>query len=106
MMELRPDPERHDIRHLCIVKGNYLPSEYKHDSFELRFDANLNYTATGERVPFSQLRERDPEKESSEAERLELIRSLRDEGKTLQEIADMLGYKSRSTVMNLLKKAE
>ena len=106
MMELRPDPERHDIRHLCIVKGNYLPAEYKHDSFELRFDQNLNYTATGERVPFSQLRERDPEKEGAEAERLELIKSLRDEGKTLQEIADMLGYKSRSTVMNMLKRAE
>ena len=103
MMELRPDPERHDIRHLCIVKGNYLPSEYKHDSFELRFDQNLNYTATGERVPFSQLRERDPDKESSEAERLELIKSLRDEGKTLQEIADMLGL-STSTVHRLLHK--
>ena len=43
---------------------------------------------------------------ASSRERLELIKSLRDEGKTLQEIADMLGYKSRSTVMNLLKKAE
>ena len=103
MMELRPDPERHDIRHLCIVKGNYLPSEYKHDSFELRFDQNLNYTATGERVPFAQLRERDPEKESSEAERLELIKSLRDEGKTLQEIADIVGL-STSTVHRLLQK--
>ena len=40
------------------------------------------------------------------AERLELMRSLKDEGKTLQEIADMLGYKSRSTVMNMLKRAE
>ena len=106
MMELRPDPERHDIRHLCIVKGNYLPSEYKHDSFELRFDQNLNYTATGERVPFSQLRERDPEKESSEAERLELMRSLREEGKSYREIADELGYKSPTTVMNILKKLE
>ena len=103
MMELRPDPERHDIRHLCIVKGNYLPSEYKHDSFELRFDANLNYTATGERVPFSQLRERDPEKESSEAERLELIKSLRDEGKTYREIAEIVDC-SVSTVHKYLAK--
>ena len=52
------------------------------------------------------LRERDLEKENSEAERLELMHSLREEGKTLQEIADMLGYKSRSTVMNMLKRAE
>ena len=106
MMELRPDPVRHDIRHLCIVKGNYLPSEYKHDSFELYFDQNLNYTATGERVPFAMLKERNLDAEAEEAEKLELIRSMREEGKTLQEIADELGYKSRTPVMNMLKKAE
>ena len=49
------------------------------------------------------LRERDTEKESADTERLELMRSLRDEGKTLQEIADMLGYKNRSSVSRLLK---
>ena len=49
------------------------------------------------------LRERDTEKENSEAERLELMHSLREEGKTLQEIADMLGYKNRSSVSRLLK---
>ena len=103
MMELRPDPERREIRHLCIVKGNYLPSEYKHDSFELLFDQNLNYTATGNRVPFAMLKERDVDKESVEAERLELIKSLREEGKTLQEIADIIGL-STSTVHRLLQK--
>ena len=104
MMELRPDPERHDIRHLCIVKGNYLPSEYKHDSFELRFDQNLNYTATGERVPFAMLKERNLDTEAEEAQKLELIRSMREEGKTLQEIADALGYKDRSTIGKILKR--
>lgn len=104
MMELRPDPERHDIRHLCIVKGNYLPSEYKHDSFELRFDQNLNYTATGERVPFAMLKERNLDAEAEEAERLELIKAMREEGKTYQQIADELGYKSKSTIINICKK--
>ena len=104
MMELRPDPERPDIRHLCIVKGNYLPSEYKHDSFELRFDQNLNYTATGERVPFAMLKERNLDTEAEEAQKLELIRSMREEGKTLQEIADALGYKDRSTIGKILKR--
>ena len=106
MMELRPDPVRHDIRHLCIVKGNYLAEEYKHDSYELRFTPALNFEATGNRVPFGMLRERDIEKESAEAERLELMRSLRDEGKSYREIAEMLGYKSPTTVMNLLKRFE
>ena len=104
MMELRQDPERHDIRHLCIVKGNYLSSEYKHDSFELRFTPELNFEATGERVPFSLLKDRDPDKEAEEAEKLELIRSMREEGMTLKEIAENLGYKDHSAVSKLLKR--
>ena len=104
MMELRPDPVRHDIRHLCIVKGNYLPAEYKHDSFELHFDNSLNYTATGERVPFALLRERDMDKESEEAERLEQMRALREEGKSYREIAQIMEC-SVSTVHKCLAKA-
>ena len=100
LMELRQDPTRHDIRHLCIVKGNYLPSEYKHDSFELRFTPSLNFEATGERVPFALLREHNEERD----ERAEQARALRDEGMTLQQIADALGYKSRSSVSILLSK--
>ena len=99
MMELRPDPTRYDIRHLCVVKGNYLPSEYKHDSFELRFTPSLNFEATGERVPFSMLKERNEERD----ERAEQARALRDEGMTLQQIAEALGYKNRSSVCALLK---
>ena len=62
------------------------------------------FEPTGERVPFAALRERNDEAE--ELEKLELIRSMRDEGKTLQEIADTLGYKSRSAIANILKRAE
>ena len=102
MMELRPDPERHDIRHLCIVKGNYLPQEYKHDSFELRFTDALNFEATGERVPFAMLKERDTDLDS----RAELARAMRSEGKTLQQIADALGYKNRSSITQILKRGE
>ena len=103
LMELRQDPERHDIRHLCIVKGNYLPSEYKHDSFELRFTPALNFEATGERVPFGLLRERNEEKETAEAERLALVQSLRDEGKSYREIAEMTEM-SAATVCRILQK--
>ena len=98
MMELRPDPERHDIRHLCIVKGNYLSDEYKHDSYVLRFSSGLNFVATGERVPFGALKEQDADLDS----RAELARAMRSEGKTLQQIADALGYKSASSVHALL----
>ena len=99
-MELRQDPERHDIRHLCIVKGNYLSSEYKHDSFELRFTPALNFVATGERVPFALLRERNEEHD----ERAELARAMREEGKSYRQIAEELGYKSPQSVCNLLNK--
>ena len=103
MMELRSDPTRYDIRHLCVVKGNYLPSEYKHDSFELRFTPSLNFEATGERVPFSMLKERDIEREEAEAERLALVQSLRAEGKSYREIAEMTEM-SKSAVHRLLEK--
>ncbi len=99
MMELRQDPERHDIRHLCVVKGNYLSAEYKHDSFELWFTPSLNFEATGERIPFGLLRERNEEHD----ERAEQARAMRLEGMTLQQIADALGYKSVSSVHTLLK---
>ena len=98
MMELRPDPERHDIRHLCIVKGNYLSDEYKHDSYVLRFSSGLNFVATGERVPFGALKEQDADLDS----RAELARAMRSEGKTLQQIADALGYKSASYIHKIL----
>ena len=100
MMELRPDPERHDIRHLCIVKGNYLAESYKHDSFELRFTAGLNFEATGERVPFALLRERSDEPD----DRVELARAMREEGKSYRQIAEELGYKSVSSIHLILNK--
>ena len=101
MMELRPDPIEHDLRHLCIVKGNYLPAEYKHDSFVLRFSSGLNFTATGERIPFACIRDRSNEEGDDKAT---IARAMREEGKTLQEIADALGYNNASSIHYLLNK--
>ena len=105
MMELRPDPVRHDIRHLCVVKGNYLSEEYKHDSFELRFTSALNFEATGNRVPFAMLKERDTEKESAETERIALMHALREEGKSYREIGEIVDC-SPSTVHKYLTKLD
>ena len=104
MMELRADPERADIRHLCIVKGNYLAQEYKRESFALRFIPELNFEATGERVPFAELRERNPDRDAEELEKLELIRSMQAEGKSYRQIAEAMGYKSHSAVRDFVKK--
>ena len=100
VMELRPDLEQHDIRHLCIVKGNYLPQQYKHDSFVLRFTEGLNFVDTGERVPFEMLRERTPEKED---ERLEQMRAMRAQGMSFRQIAEAVGFKDGSTVLRKLR---
>ena len=102
VMELRTDCERADIRHLCIVKGNYLPAEYKHDSFELRFTPELNFEATGERVPFGLLREHS----DNDNEKLQLIQQMRSEGYSLRRIADELGYKSKTSIVDMLKKVD
>lgn len=38
VIELRADISDPTIRHLCIVKGNYLPGNMKRESYVLRFD--------------------------------------------------------------------
>ena len=62
----------------------------------------LNFEATGERVPFARLKERT--EDDDERERIELMRAMREEGMTYQQIADELGYKSHTTVMSALKR--
>lgn len=57
VIELRIDKTNPDIRHFCVVKGNYLPQEYKSKSIVARIDENLTFTDTGERVPYEQLNE-------------------------------------------------
>ena len=49
------------------------------------------------------LKERNEEKEAAEAERLALVQSLRDEGKSYREIAEMTDI-PKSTVHRLLEK--
>lgn len=55
VIEVRLDRTENDLRHLCIVKGNYLPQEEKKASHVIRMDENFTFTATGDRVPFEEL---------------------------------------------------
>ncbi len=66
----------------------------------------LNFEATGARVPFAALRERNPDKEAEELERYELIYSMKSEGMSYSQIAEALGYKSKTSVMKLLREEE
>lgn len=54
-IELRKDPTDPDTKHFCVVKANYLPSEYKRKSYALKMDENLVFAPTGQRVDFEEL---------------------------------------------------
>ena len=56
--------------------------------------------AYGRALSFAALKERNDEMD----EKVELMRAMREEGKTYQQIADELGYKSHTTVMTALRK--
>ena len=54
-IELRVDRMNPELRHLCIVKGNYLGSQYKQSSFVLKMDENFVFSETGDRIVFEYL---------------------------------------------------
>jgi len=95
VFELRLDPVEANKRHLCIVKGNYLPREFKTESYVLTLDENLLFEMTDERRPFEEL------KASDKSELKEQVRALHDKGKTQKEISVTTGL-SQPTVSRYL----
>lgn len=95
VIELKTDPIEPDKRHLCIVKANYLPKEYKTESFVLLFNDYLQFTMTDERRPFEEI------KTGNKTEIKEMVRGMKDEGKTQIEIAKALKI-SQATVSRYL----
>lgn len=57
VLELRLDPmdPQSSIRHLCVLKSNYLSPEFKRNSWVLSLDENLIFHDTGQRVPIRKL---------------------------------------------------
>lgn len=55
VIELRRDFANPRMRHLCIVKGNYLDESYKQSSFKLKFTFEDGFINTGDRVAFEKL---------------------------------------------------
>lgn len=109
VIELRNDLEYDELKHLCIVKGNYLPSKkFKDQSFVLRFNENLTFESTGERAYFSDLI-RDLDKEKEERQKVKAIAiKLYKDGKSCEQISKDLsdeGYKNcgKSTVGKWVK---
>lgn len=100
-MELRNDRVEAKMKHLCILKGNYLPQDAKNESYKLRFTDNLIYENTGERFLFNDLKR----KENEDQERFEKAKELYEVKKlSMEKIAKELGLANKSSVSRLLKK--
>lgn len=56
LIDFRKDPNNEDIRHLCIVKGNYLPAEQKSKSIALLFNDRMLFENLNYGIPFEQLK--------------------------------------------------
>jgi uridine kinase len=94
--EIRTDPSDPSKRHLCIVKGNYLDKEYKTESYVLAFDENLQFTNTGERKPFDEL------KSTNKNDSIIEVKTLHAQGFTQVQISEKTGL-SQPTVSRYLK---
>ena len=104
VIELRKDFSNKQIRHLCIVKGNYLPSEFKDKSYVLRFDENMRFTNLNQRVAFESLGK--PSADGNNEAKVKAIAYKR-QGLSLNQITERLHSEglslSRSTVHNWVK---
>ena len=96
VIELRVDNIEHKKRHLCIVKGNYLPKEYKTESYVLIFNDKLQFLMTDERRLFDEL------KTDNKVDIKEVVKKMKKGGKTQKEIARKLKI-SQATVCRYLK---
>jgi len=102
VIELRADQSNPNYRHLCIVKGNYVGKEMKHESYLLEFNEhNFLFRNTGERIAFDAL------VKSNEGDRkikYEQAAELKRQGYTLDQIAPLIGFskKGKGNVSKLL----
>lgn len=91
VIELRKDPMNSQFRHLCIVKGNYIPEEEKQSSYKLKFNEDLSFENTNERVDFDSLIINPDDRKKAKAELSQRIVKMKDyEGLTFVQIAEIL----------------
>jgi KaiC/GvpD/RAD55 family RecA-like ATPase len=104
VIELRRDPLQIQYRHLCVVKGNYIPDDMKTHSFKLQFNTNLTFTMTDERVAFEELIISQMDKVQNKKLMQNRVVELRNSGKSYTEIAEIMTEEgmpiSKSTANN------
>lgn len=105
VIELRADQMNPNLRHVCIVKGNYLSASHKKESYVLQFDEpNFTFTNTGERVPYEFL-VKQADSDNGKA-KWEQAMELKNKGHNYTQIASALGYASKGSVTKLFDKAK
>lgn len=105
VMELRKDFMEPHIRHLCIVKGNHLPEEFKCTSIALEFDGEkmLFTPVPNKNKPFSEMGKPETAAPSYSQDDIKLALELKQQGKSLRDIEKETGV-PKSTISYLLKK--
>lgn len=103
MIELRKDPQFPTIRHICIVKGNYLPEEYKTRSIVTNFNQYMLFDKLNCYVPFEELAKVPDQREQAQTR----AQQLRDQGNSYANISTQLKNEgldySKSTIGEWLK---
>lgn len=98
VMMLTKDDNDSSLRHLCVVKNNYMPEKDKNRSYVIRFNDHLAFEATGDRVDFDDL---------DKPEYLGKAKELLADGKSYREISEALNQMgfmvSKSTLQRKLK---
>lgn len=112
LIELRRNKRNKDLLHLCIVKGNYLPNDYKQQSFDLQIDSDMNFIYTGKRTELYDLNSYSPVINTSNEEQIALMQQkkkdketiieLYKQGKSIREISECVPQ-SKSTVQRIIK---
>lgn len=106
LIEFRKDQQDPTRRHLCIVKGNYIPEEHKTQSYVLRMDQEtLTYHYTGERLPFAEMGTNRTTYQDQWGDRACELREANPDA-TIDQILELLQQEgftgSRSTAANIL----
>ena len=81
VLMLTQDDSDESLRHLCVVKNNYLPESEKSMSYVLRFNEHLAFEITGDRVKLNELALEDW---------IEDAKKMKEDGMSYREISDKL----------------
>lgn len=104
VLEFKANLNNPTIRHLCPVKGNYIPQELKRSSIDMMFTDNLTFQSLGTNTPFDKINTNEVNLTKLETEYNEII-SLKEQGLNYREIGLKFGV-SHGTIINKIKRYE